>query len=807
MSGLARDVRLALRGLRARWRLSLLVTSTMAVTIGATVSGWAYLSYFLRPTLDAPEPERLAWLRNPAPDDPYRRFSIADWSDLAAARRELFVEGAATRFYGASLQTEAATIHVYGMAASGEYFELLGARPSLGRLFGPEDDRPSAPPVLVLDHLTWRRHFGSDPGIVGRTVTLDGRHPCTVIGVTEPDFQGAGVWAGVYTPIAHAGPLLSGNVRLEDEGVDILVRLRPGLALPRATQRLASAVAGIEEARPLAVPREARLQSVERFDTAFSAEPIYLAARVLMASVLLLLLLGCANVASLLLAQGVARRRETALHEALGASRLLLSRRFLLESVLLSGAGGVAGLFFVPPLLRLIEHYLRMELPVSMGDFSAGSHLIVDEGELSLVVAAVSVGTGLLFGLAPAIQTRRLDLVSALKGSAAFTGRGTFRGLDLLVVTQVALSVALLSGAVSLGQTLQGFETAPLGFDDRGLLLASIYVPKERLRDPADGPRLMRELASHVTSLAGVESGSLVRQVPLSIQSELRVEIEGERATVRSNAVDSNYLETLGIPLVAGRFFDERDDADAPAVAVLNRAAATRLFSSRSAVGESLTLPSESGPGERVEVVGVVADVLDEPAWRPRAPMVFFPFRQRPSPRATMVLRSAGPVERELRALLRSEYPDLAVLSLVPFEEQKKHALADQRMNADLSGGIGVIALFLSTFGVFSVMSYLVSQREREIGIRMAVGAEHADVRRFVLGGALRRAAIGIAIGVAGAWAQARVLENLLPGVDARNVWPLVAPAAALALTAVLAAWIPARRAASLEPLKALRLS
>ena len=807
MIGLFHDLRLALRALASRWRFSALVIATMAIGIGTTVGVWVYLSYFVRPTLDAPDPGRLVWLSNPAPDDRWRRFDLADWQALESASGELFTETAASRIYSASLQSGDQTLHVFGTAVSGGYFELLGARASRGRLLEPRDDRIDADPVLVLSDLTWRRHFRGDPGVVGTTVSLDGRHSYTIIGITEPGFQGTGFWAAVHTPLAQAGPLLSRTRPLEEQGVSILARLRPELSIDEAQTRLASAARGLDESRPLAAPREPRLQSVERFDESFAEEPIYQAARVLMAAVVMLLLLGCANVASLMLAQGVGRRREIAVHAALGAGRGRAMRRFLLEGVLLSVTGGMVGLVLVPPLLRLIEHYLRMDVPVVMGDWGAGTRLIVNEGELALFVAGVSVLTGLLFSLAPMMQTMSLDLVTALKGDSIASGSRRWQARDALVVVQVALSVVLLVGAALLGRALLRLQHLPLGFDERGLFLATVYLPKERLNDGNDGALLFHELSERLAELPGVESASLVQQVPLGMQDETRVEVDGERATVLYNAVGRDYFATLRVATLAGRTFADGDDGAAPRVAVLNRTAAEHFFPGEPAIGRTMTLHSGSWEetGARVEVVGVVADSLSEPEWRPMAPMVFLPFAQHPSPRPTLVVRAAGPIERRLRDLLRSEYPDLAVVSLVPFEEQRKRSLATQRMNADMSGGLALLGLLLSGFGIFSVMSYTVSQRTREIGIRMAVGAERADVGRWVLAEAMRRVGLGLLIGLAGAWAQARLLESLLVGVEARDPWILAVVPIVLSFCALLAAWMPARRATRVEPIRALR--
>jgi predicted permease len=807
MSHLAHDLRLALRALASRWRFSLLVIATMAVGIGSTVGVWAYLAYFVRPTLDAPDPARLVWLNNPAPEDRWRRFTLADWRELEPVSRELFTEAAASRIYSASLQGESTTLHVFGTAVSGEYFELLGARPALGRLLAPEDDRLEAEPVLILSNLTWRRDFGGDPGVIGRTVRVDGRHTYTIVGVTEAGFQGTGFWAAVHTPLAHAGPLLSRTRPLDEQEIGILARLRPELSIDEARSRLLSAAAALDETHPLAAPRGPRLDPVERFDEALAEEPIYQAARVLMVAVVLLLLLACANVASLMLAQGIARRQETAVHAAVGAGRFRVMRRCLLESLLLSGTGGLLGLLFVPPILRLFEHYLRMDIPISMGDWGAGTRLIVKGGELSLFVAGVSMLTGLLSGLAPLLQTMRLDLVASLKGDATLGGKRRWQARDVLVVVQVALSIVLLVGAALLGRTLSRLQHSPLGFDEEGLFLATVYLPKERLDDENDGTRLLHELSERLALLPGVESASLAQLVPLGVQDEMRIEVHGKRLTVLSNAVGRDYFTTLGIPLLGGRTFEDRDDHQAPRVAVLNRTAAEALFPGRTAIGQTLVLHSRSWEesGDRVEIVGVVADSVSEPPWRPTTSMAFLPFDQYPSPRPTFVLRGRGPVERRLRDLLRTDYPDLAVVNLAPFEEQRKRSLANQRMNADMSGGLALLGLLLSGFGIFSVMSYTVCQRTRDIGIRMALGAERAAVRRWVLGEAMRRVGLGLLAGIAGAWAQTRFLESLLVGVEGRDPWTLGAVPILFALCALLAAWLPARRATRVEPIRALR--
>lgn len=810
MLAILTDLRFAIRGLRQKPRLVVLVVLTMAVGIGANLGVFAYLSYFARPTIDAPGADRLTWLYTATKEDAQGRSSYPDWLDISRNSRDVFSQFAAYRLFGASMQVPGKTLHTWAHAVSGEYFSLFGAQPEIGRLLQSSDDVVGAERALVLSHLRWTRDFDADPAIVGQSVLLDGRHSYTVVGVTRPGFQGEGIWTGIYVAFAGATDIVAGLEERGDRRVAALARLQADVSFEQAQARLVPVAKGIDESYPEPEPRELRLLSVHTFQNSWEGEPLYTAARVLMAAVSLLLVLACANVANLLLARNIARGPELALHRALGASRARLAFRLVIESVLMSVAGGAFGLALARGLTRLIEHYLRQEVPLGMGDWSAGTTLILDETELFVFFAGVSLLTGLVFGVGPVLQTWRRDMVAALKSGVS--GEGAHRGWharDLLVVAQVALSTVLLIGAGLLGRTLIQVGSVDLGFDTRELMLATVYLPKERVVEGRDGAAIYDDIVERVRTLAGVESAGLVWRAPLTFAQTTGAEIASsrERDELRYNVVGEHYFQTLGVALLAGRNLNRSDDLESPHVVVLNRTAAERYWPDTDPVGQQLRLFDQGieQPGAVHEVVGVVADMHHEPPYRPIEPLVYLPFHQRPSARMHLMVRGHGSVAPQIYDLLHTRYPDLAIIALAPFEEQYRRAVADQRMNAELAGGLGALGLLLATLGIFSVLAYTVSRKTREIGIRVAVGARRADVWLWVLKGTAQRVGFGLAIGLALAWLASRNLASLLVGVEAGDPITFVVVPAVVGVTALLAALIPARKATEVDPLRALR--
>lgn len=807
MSSFLFDLRHALRALRKRPGFTAIVVVTMAVGIGSNVGIFAYLSYFLWPPFEAPERDRVAWVYTHREDDPTGALSYPDWLDL---RRDtdVFSQLAGYRLYGRSIRTKTRTLFAWGHAVSGDYFSLFGTVPHLGRLIGPEDDREDAPGVLVLNHLYWKRSFDGDPEVVGEAVYLDGRVPYTVVGVAPPGFQGQGFATDVYVPLANCEPILP---PLRDRGDRRLItfgRLKPGLTLAAAQAAVTPFSSALDEAHPEEEARQLTLRPVTE-SVWDDADPLVNGARMLMAAVSLLLLLAVTNVANLMLARGAERRREMGICSALGAGRRRLTRRLLLEGLLLAGAGGVLGLGLARGIRVVLESYLLKTVPVGMGSWGQASHLVADPGRMTAFTVAVTVAAGLVFGLAPVVQTFRADLVTALKTDAASgAGRPGRRlgGRHLLVVVQVALALVLLLGAGLLVRSLWGARSGSFGFEPRGLTVATVYVPSD---SDADGRGLYQDVLDRTRALPGVQDVSLTRILPLAgFSDSLGAVFPGEDETsVHLSLVAPRYFSTLQIPLLAGRDFDERDREESPRVTVANQRAAERFWPGESPVGRFVRLKDggEDPAGTPYEVVGVVADSTYKRPVDPIEPLFYVTFHQRFNRRLTLLMRSAAPVAGPLHGMLRRHYPELAIIDLVPFQEQLRRAVSDEKMNADLAGGFGALGLFLAALGIFAVMSLTVSGRFKELGIRMALGASGRTVAAQVLGEGSRLFAAGAVVGLGAAFALTRFLKSMLYGVGALDVATFVAVPLLLAAVALAAAWLPARRAGRIEAVVALR--
>ena len=801
------EVRQVLRGLARNPGLSALVVITLAVGIAGNLVAFVAIRGIVRPAMDAPGVERLHWIDQAMGSESQVPLSHPAWVDVERETGDVFEASAAFRLFGTSVRTPDRTFHSWAHGVSGGYFPLFGAKPAAGRLFGPDDDRPGAPPVLVLSHLYWVEKFDRDPGVIGQSFLLDGRHAYTVVGVAPQGFQGQGIWTGIYVPLATSGAMVPG---LDDRSNRMLlsfVRLADGVN-PAAVEARLSQVAGmLDEASPEDEARSLSLRSVNQPD-AFALEmPVVKAGRVMAGATALLLVLGCANVANLMLARGTARSRELGVKAALGAGRFRLAARLALESLVLAGLGGGLGLLLARGGKRLVEGYLRQELPISMGDFSAGTSLAVDDTVLVLVLFSISLLAGLLFGTAPVCQVLRTDLVTALKGEARKPGR-RLGVRDLLLVAQVAIAVTLLIGAGLFVRTLVHLKGNDPGFDERNLFLASLFIPQGRGAGE-EGARLYQEIGERLERLPEVQSASLVLRIPMSFVSTMEgtVPASGEEIDVAWNVVGPGYFETLGVPMIEGRAIDHRDRRDERAVAVVSAEAARRYWPDHSAVGQRLELrdPRRGGDPWEVEVVGVVADFMDQAPWQPDSAPVYLAFPQRIHPRMTLVLRAPSSVSRAVHDLLRRDFPEIAILGIAPFEEQARRALADQRLFGDLSSGLALVGLLIAAFGVFSSMSYLVTEKRRELGIRSAVGGDRSVLLAWVLRLAASRVALGLGLGLAAAALLSRLLASVLVGVGPFDPLTFAVVPAVLVAAGLSAAWLPARRAARVSPSEVLR--
>jgi predicted permease len=697
---------------------------------------------------------------------------------------------------------------------TGNYFQVLGVSPALGRFLGPEDDQvPGASPVMVLSYRAWQQRFGGSPDVIGRTIGLNGA-PFTIVGVGPAGFLGVNSLFGpdVWVPTMMYGNVLSAQLRGWMDERRALVfnlagRLQPGATIEQARSNLAAIAASLEQA--YREPNEGRSTSVRPLTeaTIFPGlrEALFAGTAMLMAIVSLVLLIACSNVANLLLARATNRRQEIAVRLALGASRTRLVRQMLTESMLLGLASGVVGLVVAVWTRNLIWSTRPPFFAVNFVDLPL-------DGRVLLFALAVSVATGVIFGLVPALAASRADVVTAIKDQSRAAGQRRRRfGLgNALIVGQVALSlVALIAAALFLQSSRNAAEIDP-GFDTDHVAVM-LVSPGQQGYDEDRAQQYFREAATRVGSLPGVQRVSWALTLPLFGGFSQSVFIEGHEddpqmsgLLTNSNAVDVGYFETTDIRLLEGRTFTEADRDGSVPVAIINDTMARLYWPDESALGKRFRFFVEE---EYREVVGVVETVKYVTLGEAPQPATYFPLRQSQQDTMVLYVRSAGdpgallvPVQRELRRV----DPNVPIQNPQRVSDVIDQSLWAVKLGAGLLAVFGALALALACVGLYGVMAYSVGQRTQEIGLRMALGAGPGQVLRLVLGQGLGLVAAGVVLGVAGALAVSRLVQSLLYG-SAYDPLSFIAASAALVAVATLATLVPARRASRVDPLVALR--
>jgi predicted permease len=701
-----------------------------------------------------------------------------------------------------------------GMMASANYFDTLGIKAFRGRLFLPEDDqKPGAGTVAVVSHSLWTRQFGSDPSLIGQTLTLNGL-PFTVIGVTPPGFKGTFALAGpdrVWVPLSMREQLAPGQVRQlmsnrRFRWISMAGRLRPNVSLRQAEASMKTIAAGLEKQFPQA--NEGRtIELALESDAALGINgrtQLVLAGSVLMGVVGLVLLIACVNLANLLLAQSATREREISVRAAMGAGRGRLVRQLLTESVLLSIAGGAAGL--------LVANWGRSALWSFRPPFLADASIDLGfEPRVLLFTAGISVLTGILFGLAPAIHVSRANLNDMLKAGGRTGAAATNRTRSLLVVSEIGLATVALIGAGLFVRSMQAAQQMDLGFDSAHIGFVFLNPGQQRY-DQAHGEQLYKDAIATARGVSGVEAAVVASAPPLNPALLLTVFPEGEAqnpnyrgSLVQFNDIAPGYFETLRIPFRSGRDFSEFDGAQSKPVAIVNDALARQLWPGQSALNKRFTIVQQT---TLFEIVGVVATSVIAAVGEDPTPMIYRPIQQEYAPRVALLFRTKG----DPAALVGSVRDQVQTLDRrMPLrgtgtvQQNIEAGLWAPRMGAALLSIFGGLALLLAMIGVYGVMSYSVTQRAQEIGIRMALGARASDVLLLVLRQGMALALGGAAIGIALALLLGRMVTTLLFGVSGRDPVTLAAVSGALTLIALLACYIPARRAARVDPLVALR--
>ncbi|MBZ5592517.1 MAG: ABC transporter permease [Acidobacteriia bacterium] len=707
--------------------------------------------------------------------------------------------------------------------ATGNFFSDLGLSPLAGRLLSPEDDRPGAPAVVVLSYRYWERRFGLDPSVVGRTITINGR-PVTVAGITPRPFIGIepGRDYDLFLPMARVesfGPEWYSLGKEDHWWVQILGRLRPGIsdrearaALDVVLTRASAAYAETQDQklRPFRAVVEPGTGGVPLLREQASA-PLLILGSV----VALVLLIACANIANLLLARGTARRREIAVRLSIGAGRWRLIRQLLTESLLTAGLGAALGLAFASPLAKAA---LAM---------AASSEELVIEANVDprtlLFTVAVTLLTALIFGLAPAFRSTRVDLTPALKdGAAGASGAGRpLRLSRFLVAGQVALSTLLLAGAGLFVRTLQNLSTVDPGFNSQQLLIFSV----DGSRSGYQGEKLTglyQRIRTKVEAIPGVRAVSL-SSVPLIGNSMSNSDItvpgytpkSGQSAMTYQMVIGSRFLNTMGIPILLGRDIEDRDSPSVPHVAVVNETFVRSYMAGQNPLGRVFYFGTRSGsenpdPKDVIEVVGVAKDAKYDTLRHEIPPTAYTPYLQRPDwvRQMTFEVRTALPpmaIATAVRNIVGSIDRNVPVADLRTQEEQIRLSLGMERLFATLVGSFGVIAAMLASIGLYGVLAYTVTRRTGEIGIRMALGAGRRDVLAMVLRDSLIMVAAGVAVGVPAALALTRFLQAMLYGIAPNDPASFIGAGLMMSVVAMLAAWIPARRAARVDPMQALR--
>jgi putative ABC transport system permease protein len=803
-------MRYAIRTLRRSPGFTIVALLTLALGIGANTAIFSFVNGVLLKPLPYRDPHGIVMVWEKPPG--YERNGISTLNFLDWKNQNTVFERMAAINYGGSVTLTGAgqPEELQGVRVSASYFDIFGVPALLGRTFAPDEDQLGKSQVVILSHRLWENRFGADPAIVGRTLILSGK-PCTVIGVMPANSPFDRSFAQLWRPLAFEPR----DMTRDYHWLLSFARLKPGVTIEKAQAAMNAIGARIAEAYPES--NKGWGVTVDRFEDQIVGPQLRRSLLVLLAAVGAILLIGCANLANLTLARGAAREREIAVRASLGAGSWRLIRQLLAENLLIAGAGGALGLAFGYAMIRGL---IRLAPPFSL---PSEADVSIDLAIL-LFTLAVSVLTALLFGLAPAIHAARVDPASSMKegGRSSSSGASRARLRSALIVAEVALAFVLLAGAGLLVGSFFRMLQVDTGFTSTNVITARLPLARDRFPHAEQLVQYVRLLDERLRAAPGVRDVAFSNVLPMQGWGDgMPFLIAGRPFVDRANRracfykrVTSSYFRTLDIHLLRGRGFTDRDTKGGAPATVINESMAQHYFKGENPLGQRILIQEilygQPGLGPEIpwEVVGIVGDEQTGSLIDTKSPGVYVTFDQSPTTDVNMVLRgSLDPrtLTSAIHAAVHAVDKDQAIADLATLEEIKIGTVASDRMQTMLLAIFAALALLLAAIGIYGVIGYSVTQRTHELGIRAALGANRSNLLSMVIRRGMRLTLMGLGIGLAGALALTRLLGSLLFGISPRDPLTLVVVAAVLSTVALLACYIPARRAAAVDPMVALR--
>jgi predicted permease len=809
MENLIKDIRYGVRGLLKHPGFTAIVVITLALGIGASTAIFSVVnSVVLRP-LPYRTADRIVAIQELDPDGKRGQSTSANFYDWRQ-QNTVFEHLSAFKITTTNLALPDHAERIDLAQTNADFFDVFGITPQYGRLFIPQDEQAGHEPVVVVSHALWQRRFGSDPSLVGKSITLDGKN-YNVIGIAPPGFQypdKTELWLPPLRLVPELYPDQDVTQTRRMGYLFVVALLKPGVSLQQAAGEMETITARLRQQYPDTNNRRFnRVVSLHEHLVGDTNKLLWL----LLGAVTFVLLIGCANVANLLLASGASRQKEMAIRTALGASRWRVIRQLFTESAILALAGGVVGLLIAFWGLAAITKLLPT-------DFPRLNEIQIDWRVLGFTFAA-SMLTGILFGLVPALQVSRPDVQEAIRetGRGAAGSRRQSRFRQVLIIVEVALSVVLLAGAGLLFRSFLRLQSVDAGFVSQQVLTARLTPSGTSYVNDADYARFYNGVIEKVSAIPGVQDAGLINTLPLFKGPTSAFRVEGRPVTtpdkwpsVNYRVVSPNYFRAMGIPVLQGRAYTDRDNENAPLVMMVNQQLVREVFPDENPVGKRITFGGTNTDGQPrwFEIVGVVANVRSLELREEPTAELYFSAQQDLWPAMSLVVRSSvepSSLSASVRQAVNEVDRSVPVADVKTMDHVVSESITQPRFNLFLLGLFSAVAMVLSAAGIYGVTAYTVTQRTHELGIRIALGAQVGDVLRMILGQGMAVIGIGLVAGLAAAFGLMRLLRSLLFGVGENDPLTFVAITAVLVLVALIACYIPARRATKVDPLVALR--